>query len=419
MYRALCVIGLSVGLLAGADWTRFRGPDGSGISTDRGLPTTWSATENIVWKTPMPGFGASSPITLGGKIFLTCYSGYGLDQDEPGEQEDLRLHVVCADRDTGKILWNRGIKARLPEREYRGYVALHGYASATPVTDGETVYAFFGRSGVFAYSIDGKLLWKRSVGANTHSWGSAASPILAGDLLIVNACVESGRLFALDKRTGKVAWQADGIVESWCTPGLIRLPSGNQELVLSMKDKVLAFDPASGERLWECESVPDYVCPSVVTHGDVAYITGGRTPVTIAVRGGGRGDVTKTHRLWKLKKTPKIASPLHHDGFLYWVSQRGVACCVDAETGKLVYQQRLQIRGGGDKVYASLVLADGKLYAVSRQGGTVVLAVGPELKQLAQNDLDDRSTFNATPVVSRGQLLLRSDRFLYCIGKRR
>ena len=418
MHRTFCVAGLSVVLLAGADWMQFRGPDGSGVSTDRGLPTTWNATENVVWKTPMPGFGASSPITLGGKIFLTCYSGYGLDQDEPGDQADLRLHVVCADRDTGGILWNRGIKPQLPEHEYRGYLALHGYASATPVTDGAAVYAFFGRSGVFAYSVDGEPLWNRSVGTKTHGWGSAASPILAGDLLIVNACVESGTLFALNKKTGKVAWQVEEIMRSWSTPGLIRLPSGKQELVLSMKDKVLAFDPASGERLWECESVPDYVCPAVVTHGDVAYVTGGRSPVAIAVRGGGRGDVTKTHRLWTLKKTPKVASPVHHAGLLYWVSQRGVACCVDAETSEVLYQQRLKIRGGGDKVYASLVLADGKLYAVSRQGGVVVLAVGPELKQLAHNDLGDPSTFNATPVVSRGQLLLRSDRFLYCIGKR-
>jgi len=417
MHRAAAVAALSLSLFAGADWTRFRGPDGSGISEDRNVPAVWSDTQNVVWKTALPGFGASSPITLGQKIFLTCYSGYGLDEDDPGSEEDLLHHVVCVDRSSGKIVWDRRSKARLPEQEYRGFVAMHGYASATPVTDGEAVYAFFGRSGVFAYTVDGELLWKVSVGPGTHGWGSAASPILAGDLLIVNACIENKTLFGLDKKTGKIAWRAGGVVQSWSTPALLDLPDGKQELVLSMENKVLGFDPASGEKLWECDSVPDYVCPAVVTHGDVAYVTGGRKPVTIAVRGGGRGDVTKTHRLWTLKKASKVPSPLCHDGLLYWVSHRGVAYCVGARTGELFYEQRLRISGGGDKVYASMVLADGKLYVVSRQGGTLVLAPGREFKQLATNDLGDSSIFNATPVPANGQLLLRSNRFLYCIGE--
>jgi outer membrane protein assembly factor BamB len=413
----LIVAALSVALFSGADWTRLRGPGGVGVSEDRGLPVTWSATENVVWKTPLPGFGASSPITLGEKIFLTCYSGYGMDQDNPGRQEDLLHHVVCIDRTSGKILWDRRSQARLPEADYGGgQVNLHGYASGTPVTDGKAVYAFFGRSGAWAYDLDGKLLWKVSVGRKTHSWGSGASPILAGDLLIVNASVESESLVALDKANGNEVWRTGAVRNSWSTPLLVDLPDGGQEVVVSMEGKVLGLELSTGKQLWECAGVDDYVCPMVIAHQGIVYVTGGRKPQTMAIRAGGRGDVTQTRLVWEIRKASKVPTPLYHEGLLYWVDNSGIACCVEADTGKLVYEKRLKISGGGDKVYASVVLADGKLYAVSRQGGTVVLAAGRRFEQLAHNDLGDESVFNATPVVSRGQLLLRSNRFLYCIG---
>ena len=146
-HRTSLLLAASALLFVSADWTRFRGPDGSGVSNDKGVPTTWSATENVVWRTSLPGFGASSPIVLGDQIFLTCYSGYGLDQDKPGDQSDLRLHLLCIDRATGRILWDKKTITRIPETPYDGgRVGLHGYASATPVTDGKAVYAFFGRS---------------------------------------------------------------------------------------------------------------------------------------------------------------------------------------------------------------------------------------------------------------------------------
>ncbi len=409
---------LSLTLFAGADWTQFRGPHGAGVADDTGLPVTWSATENVVWKTPLPGFGASSPITLGERIFLTCYSGYALDRDDPGRQEDLVHHVVCLDRASGKILWGRTSKASVPVAAYDGgQVNLHGYASGTPVTDGQAVYAFFGRSGVRAYDLGGEPLWHVNVGEGTHTWGSGTSPILAGDLLIVNASIESKSVVALNKTTGKGVWRAKGINSSWSTPLLVELSGGGKELVVSMKNKVLGLDPASGKQLWECAGVRDYVCPMVIAHDGIVYVSGGRRPQSFAIRAGGRGDVTDTHVLWETGRATKVPSPLYHDGLLYWVDQGAIAYCVEAETGKAVYRQRLKVSGPGDKVYASLVLADGKLYVVSRQGGTVVLAAGRQFKELAHNDLSDPSVFNATPVVSNGQLLLRSDWFLYCIGK--
>ena len=256
-------------------------------------------TENIAWKTQLPGPGASSPITLGDKVFVTCYSGYGLDENEPGDLEHLQHHVLCIDRAQGKILWDKTVKARLPETSYKGFILRHGYASATPVTDGKALYVFFGHTGVFAYDLAGNQLWRADVGQRIHGWGSAASPILYKNLLIVNASVESGSLVALNTASGKEVWHAAGINMSWGTPLLVDLPGGRQELVVSVKDKVLGFEPASGERLWECDGVKDYICPSAIAHDGVVYITAGRKPESLAVRAGGRGDVSQSHVLWR------------------------------------------------------------------------------------------------------------------------
>jgi outer membrane protein assembly factor BamB len=398
------------------DWTRFRGPLAAGVSSDTGVPVRWSADENIVWKTAMPGFGASSPITLGDKVFLTCYSGYGLDKQQPGRQEDLRHHVVCVDRKNGNILWQKRTKARLPKSEYsRDHVYLHGYASATPTVDDRVIYAFFGCSGVVAYTLSGQSLWHADPGSGTHRYGSGASPILYKNLLIVNASIESQSLIALDKATGKEVWRVGNIPDSWSTPLIVGLPGGSQELVVSVDGNVLGFDPATGEKLWECASVSHNGRPSVVADNGIVYVAGGPYPLTIAVRAGGRGKVTDSHVLWQLRKTPTVSTPLYHDGYLYWVeAHRAVAVCVKAETGEVIYEKRLS---GAGWVYASLVLVDGKLYAVTRQRGTIVLAVGPEFKELARNDLGDSSVFNVTPVISNRQLLIRSDRYLYCIGE--
>lgn len=409
---------LSAVLLSGADWPRFRGPDGAGTSGDKTSPVIWSSGENVAWKTALPGYGASSPITLGDKVFVTCYSGYGLDQDQPGDVKNLRLHLLAIDRANGKILWSKTQDSGIPEQEYRGFIALHGYASSTPATDGQTLFAFFGRTGVFAYSLTGEPLWRASVGERTHSWGSGASPIVWNNLVIVNASIESNSLVALDKATGKEVWRTQGIQETRGTPLVVDLGGGRQELVVSMKGRVLGLDPATGGKLWDCQGVQDYICPSVIGNQGVVYITAGRKPQTLAIRAGGKGDVTATHTLWTLDKSPKVATPLYYEGHLYWVGHQGHAVCVKADTGKVVYEQKLDISGKGDKVYASLVAAGNKFYAVTRQDGAFVLAAGPDFAELAHNRLDDKSVFNATPAVADGRLLVRSDRCLYCIGKK-
>jgi len=422
MNRRLALVLLSTIFLTGADWTRFRGPEGTGVSDATGLPTRWSATENVVWKTPLPGFGASSPIVLGQQAFLTCYSGYGLDQNTPGQQASLQLHVLCLDLPTGKVVWDQKLAPQTPETPYDGgRVSLHGYASATPVTDGQSLYVFFGKSGVLKYSLDGQLLWKVSVGTevDSHQWGSGASPILYKDLLIVNASCESQTIRGLNQATGEEVWQVGGIVDSWSTPLVVTAKTGGDELVVIERTKVLGLEPATGKQLWVCNKDSDYVCPSVIAHEDVAYLVNSRSKaMLLAIRTGGRGDVTNSHVLWTLPKwTTRVSTPVYYDGHLYAIDFNGTALCVDAQSGQEVYRERLDLSGNGDKLYASPVAADGKLYGVSRQDGAVVLALSPRFQLLAHNRLGDDSVFNATPVIAGNRLLIRSDKALYCIGQ--
>ncbi len=411
------VLALSGMVFLGADWANFRGPDASATSADSKVPTHWSSMANVAWKTPLPGAGDSCPITWGGKVFVTTYSGYGLDEDKPGDPKDLRLHLVCLGIEKGEILWASQIEPRLPEKEFRGFLALHGYASSTPATDGEQVYMFAGRTGVLAFTMEGKPVWKTEVGDGVHEWGTATSVVLHKGLVIVNASVESGRIVALDKADGKEVWHFDGIKRSWSTPVIAKSSEGREELVVSMEGKVYGLAPDSGEKLWQCVSLQDYVCPSVVAHEGVAYITAGRKPFCMAVRLGGSGDVLATHVLWQISETPKVATPLYHDGRLHWIDNRGNAVCIDAASGSKLYGQSLDLKGSGDKVYASLVRAGDKLYGVTRENGTIVLKAGSQFEEITRNDAGDPSVCNATPAIVGDRLLLRSDRYLYCIAE--
>jgi outer membrane protein assembly factor BamB len=411
----LVVLGAVAAL--GADWTQFRGPGGLGVTTETDLPVEWSAKKNIVWRTQLPGPGTSCPITTGDRIFLTSYTGYALNVASPGKMEDLRRQVLCLDRHSGKILWTKEFEPVLPEHKYAGEGSYHGYSSSTPTTDGERLYVFFGKTGVFCFDLEGKELWHVSVGKNTSGWGSATSPVLYKDLLLVNASVESGAVVALDKLTGKEAWRAPGINSAWNTPVLVKAPSGETELVVSVQDRLVGLNPDTGKELWREEGVHRYVCPSVIAHDGVVYAIGGGS-TSLAVRAGGRGDVTKTHTLWRVNKGSNVSSPVYHDGYLYWANDHGgVVFCQEAATGKVVYQQRLDPPCG--IIYASALLAGDKIYYVSQVHGTYVVAASPTYKLLAHNVFaDDKSRTNASPAVSDGQLLLRSDQYLYCIGKR-
>ena len=405
-FLATCLI--TVPALAD-DWRQFRGPGGLGASSETDLPTNWDDTKNLAWKTALPGYGCSSPVTLGDRIYITCYSGYGTP--DGGSIEDLRLHVMCLARGDGSIIWNKEIKPRLPESEK---VRDHGYAAPTPTTDGEHLYVFFGKSGVFKFDLEGNQLWQALVGDGTHGWGCGTSPVLWEGLVIVNASVESRSLVAINKSDGKEAWRASGMKASWNTPHLVKLANGSQELVVSVQGSILGFEPATGEQLWQCKGIQDYVCPSVISQDGVVYAIGGRTSRCIAVKAGGRGDVTDSHRLWEARAGANVSSPVIHEGHLYWVSDRNkVAYCVRMDDGEIVYSERFK-----GQPYASTIVADDKLYVVTRYSGVYVLAAQPKFEILAHNEFDrDNSGFNASPIVSGGQLFIRSNQYLYCIGK--
>jgi hypothetical protein len=353
-------------------------------------------------------------VVVGERIFLTCYTGDGPATQGSRGQDELKLHVLCLNRSDGRILWDQPVNPELPEQER--IREDHGYASSTPAADGERVYVFFGKTGALALSHEGRELWRARVGSRLNGWGSAASPVLHGDLVIVNASVESDSLVALNKLTGREVWRADGIKEAWNTPLLADLPNGQRELVVLIHGQVLGLDPNEGRFLWRCETgIGWYMCPSAVAHEGIVYAIGGRSGGALAVRAGGRGNVTASHGLWRLNKGSNVSSPVYHDGHIYFAHENlGIVYCVAAQTGAVVYEERLSPAPG--QIYSSPLLADGKLYFVSRGGAAVVLAARPRFEILARNHLGDRGTFNASPAVAAGRLLLRSDRFLYCIG---
>ena len=429
MTRTLSTLVLLAGLTAlpalSDDWMRFRGPNGSGIATEAHVPTTWSETSNLMWKTALPGRGSSSPVICGDRVFVTCYSGYG-DGSADGSPEKLVRHLLCLERQTGKLMWDKTVAAELPEDPYNGFLTEHGYASSTPVTDGERVYAFFGKTGVLAFDSSGEQLWKVNVGkqSSNRRWGSGASLLLYKNLVIVNAAEESRSLRALDTFTGKEVWKAESASLELCfsTPALVDCGGGRTDLVVAVPGELWGFNPDTGKLRWFAQTgITGNVSPSVVAGDGVLFVTGGFPQSgTVAVRGGGKGDVTQTHVLWSSEVASYVPSPLVQGGRLYFVSDKGVALCLDAKTGQIVTKEPLpgitSTGRGGKPVYASAVLAGSHLYAVTRRKGTFVLNAGPQMAVIAQNSFaGDDSEFNATPAIGGNQLFLRSNKFLYCV----
>jgi len=438
-------VGLAVASLGHAgDWPRFRGPNGSGISPDeQPAPVTWSETENLKWKIDLPGPGSSSPIVVGEKVFVTCWTGYATQRGNPGDQQDLQRHLICVDRQTGKVLWDQAVEPVLPEDPYTGMFTQHGYASHTPVSDGQRVYAYFGKTGMVAFDLDGKRLWQKSLGTESgpQGWGSASSPILFNNLVIATATAESEALVALNKETGEEVWrkEAAGFSGTWGTPILVDCGGGRIDLVLAVPFEIWSFNPEDGKLRWYCESFPsDSMCSSAVANDGMIYAmeTGPRGGGTAAVRAGGEGDVTTSHVVWKGKDRSRIGTPVLHEGRLYWVNNR-IANCIDAKTGQRIYEQRLSGespaasggqgrpagrgagRGGpgGGADYSSPVLAGGKIYYVTRSGDCFVLKAGGEFAELARNRFaTDDGDFSATPAVSNGELFIRSSKRLYCVA---
>lgn len=393
--------------LCSADWPSWRGPTADGVSTETHVPLRWSATENVRWKLPLPGPGNSTPITWKDRIFLT-----------QATDEGKKRETWCVARGSGQVLWRQGVT-------FDGEEPTHGdnpYCAASPVTDGERVIALHGSAGIVCHDLDGKELWRREVGPLRHIWGNAASPVIASDSVFLN-CGPGPRTFllALDKRTGAEAWRVDvpgGLEDgggekwtgSWSTP--LFLPSvAGDELIVSFPYQLRSFDPRSGSELWRCEGLGRLVYTSPVARDGIVVSLSGYMGPLMAVRLGGKGDVTATHRLWRQERGPQeIGSGVIVDGRLYLVNDAGAGQCLEASTGKTVWTERI-----GAQTWSSLVLAEGNLYSVDRDGQCTVYKAAPTLEVIARNELNERT--RASVVISGGEVLIRTYQHLWSIGE--
>jgi outer membrane protein assembly factor BamB len=385
---------------ASQDWPAFRGPDGQGHSTAIGVPTEWSETRNVAWKTPLPGLGWSSPVVAGGKIWLTTAV----------EQRGVSLRLLAFDVATGKEAVNVEVFKIAASRDIN---PKNSWASPTPIIDGDRVYVHFGADGTAAVSTAGAVLWKQRFDYQSQH-GAGGSPIVHGDLLILS-CDGSDAAFvvALDKQTGKVKWKTDRRFpadQAYTTPLVIRV--GDRDQLISVGAfRAVSYDPLNGKEVWRVSYADGFsnVPRPVFAHGLVYIATGFQQPSLLAVRPDGTGDVTKTHVVWKLNRgAPLTPSPIVVGDELYVVTDGGIASCLDARSGAVIWQQRL-----GGTYSASPVFAGGSIYFPAEQGVTTVIAPGKEFRRLAANQLD--GGLLASMAVSNGSFFLRTDSHLYRI----
>jgi hypothetical protein len=444
---SLAVVGFTLitSIANAEDWTRFRGSAGNGVSPTA-APTEWSPDKNLKWKAALPGAGVSSPIVVGDKIFVTCYSGYGESRDNVGKLEDLARHVVCLERATGNELWSKTIPGTSNEDPFSGIgVTAHGYASHTPVSDGENLYVFLGKSGVIAYDFDGKELWKQDVGdgSDGKAWGSASSPIVHGDIVVIPALAESRAVFGLDKKTGEKVWEcpSDAMDNTWATPIVVKVDDERSDIVLGLPDELWGINPKTGALTWAASGVggDSFYTSAIESNGVIYASVGGRSGGgSIAVKKGGRKDVTESHVQWNGQTRGSFATPVIHNGHMFVIGRGGVIEVVSVETGEVVKKSRLEAsssapsggggggrggrggRGGGfgSPDYGSPVIAGNNLYYTNGSGQTFVLTADAECTQIAVNALTtDSETFSGTPAVSDGHIFIRSNKFLYCVGE--
>ena len=455
-------------LLAATEWSQFRGPNGAGISDETSLPVEFGPRQNVVWKTALPR-GASSPALAADRIFLT------------GSEADRRL-TFCLDRATGKILWRREIQVDRAEHLHQ----LNDPASSSPITDGTNVYVFFGDFGLASYGPDGRERWKRPLGPFTNLHGMGASPILAGEKLLMNCDQNNDSyLLAVDRNDGHTLWKTERpeVTHGFSTPILCRLKSGPTQVIVPGSYQLIAYSVDTGEKLWWVRGLTWQVKSMPVIAGDILYFNGwapGGDPgeqadlpafreviakcdrnhdgmlgkdelpkewqptgsweavdldsdgllnerdwnffrarraaqnSLIAVRLGGKGDVTDTHILWRYSKAqPDVPCPLVYKGVLYLVKTGGIATSLNPITGVVLKQSRL--RGALEGYYSSPVGADNKVYMISQAGKVSVLKAAGDWDLLALNDLDEE--VYSTPAIAAGKIYLRTRNTLYCFAK--
>jgi outer membrane protein assembly factor BamB len=383
-------------------WTRWRGPSGQGVVTGTGYVDAWSATENIAWKVAVPGAGNSSPIVWRDRVFLTTASDGG-----------RRLSVLAFRRADGARLWETfAPEGRLASAHFK-----NGYASATPATDGERLYVSFGNRGLMALDLDGRMLWHRELGPMDAYHGTAGSPLVYRDRVILYQDQSSGSFIgAFDGRTGRPLWRTprDANV-GWGTPIAIRA-GDHDEIVVNGQNRVCAYDPDSGRELWRCGGTTDEVIPTPVVGHGLVFCASGRAGPTLAIRPGGRGDVTRSQLVWTSPRgSPFVPSPLLAGDLLYMVNDMAsIATCLDAVTGRTMWQGRLGT-AQREGFSASPVAVDGKVFFANDDGETFVLRQGPTFELLRVNRLGERVL--ASPALVDGRWYIRTDRSLLAIGR--
>lgn len=448
---ALAVAQLALGNpAANEQWPQWRGPLGNGVAPHASPPVKWSESENVKWKVKLPGFGTSTPIIWGDRIFLATALKSGepapaaaqsapppppAEQAPGGERrrrggggggfgggdtprEKYQFVVLCLDRASGKTLWQKTVREEVP---HEGHHRDHGFASASPVTDGKMLYAFFGSRGLYAMDFEGNVKWEKDFGdmQTRNSFGEGASPALHGDTLVVNWDHEGADFVAaLDKTTGKELWRKQRDEPTgWCTPHIIE-HDGVAQAIVNGTNKVRSYALKTGDVLWEAGGQTTNAIPTVVSgHGLAIAMSGFRGSAVHAIKLGRTGDLTGSDSIvWSYNKgTPYVPSPLLYNDELYFFGGNNAMLSIfDVKAGtRHVEGERLN---GLNGVYASPIGAAGRVYLTGRDGGFAVLKAGPKLEVLATNKLDDR--FDASPAAVGKELYLRGHASLYCIAEK-
>lgn len=415
--RILSLLLLILGLTGPANaenWTEFRGPDGQGHANAANLPSEWSATKNVSWKTPLKGLAWSSPVIWGNRIFVT---------DAVTTDDQMSLRTLCLDADSGKIIWDKEIFNRPTTGPISQMHKKNSHASPTPVLEADRIYVHYGPNGTACLDFDGNVLWKTSKLKYQPQHGNGGCPAVAGDLLII--CCD-GRdiqyVVGLEKTTGEIRWKTMRDTEpgkgfSFCTPLVINV-NGQQQAICPGSCKVFAYEPATGKTIWSVDYGQGYsVVPRPVYGNGFIYVCSGFNKASLfAIDPTGKGDVTETHVKWKRDRgIPKSPSILLVEDELYFVDDGGIATSVNAITGEQIWMQRL-----GGKFSASPLLADGKIYFQSEGGESIVIRPGKTYDEIARNRLwpknDPTRTF-ASLSVADSALFLRSEKALYRIEK--
>jgi outer membrane protein assembly factor BamB len=419
---SLTILFLSITSLSANNWPNWRGPDNQGFTSETDLPTKWSKKENIRWRYELPDAGNSTPVIWGNRLFLT----QATDKTQwppknnagPAVAESRRL--LCIDRNNGKLLWEKVVTYKEPE-------STHGtspFCSASPCTDGERVYVSHGSAGLFCYDFEGKELWKRDLGKLEHIWGNASSPILYHDLCILWAGPgEIQKLLAFNKKTGEPVWEhnepggasgAGGSKEwkgSWSTPVIAKIDD-HDELILGVPEKVKGFDPKTGKELWVCNGLGKlvYTSPLVSKEGIVVAMAGYSGPA-LAVKAGGKGDVTEKNRLWHHTKSnpQRIGTGVIVGEHLYILNDTGLLQCLDVKTGESKGETKLA------GTWSNMVTNGERLYVTSKNGDTFILKADPKLEEIARNRLEEN--LYSSIAVSDGELFIRTFKSLWCISK--